>query len=113
MGDRGQVHLGDLDASVPDRLRGTVDVLTANVPYVPTAELQYVPHDGEPVAALDGGADGLDWTRRLVDCAPRWLRSGGVLLTEIGGDQEAAVRELLADWDDVTIDDQIVTARRR
>ena len=82
-----EVVTADVDDGVPAELEGTVDVLTANVPYVPTGALQYVPHDGEPRAALDGGDDGLDWTRRLVDVAPRWLRPGGVLLTECAADQ--------------------------
>lgn len=82
-----EVVTADVDDGVPLDLAGTVDVLTANVPYVPTYALQYVPHDGEPVAALDGGPDGLDWIRRVVDVAPRWLRPGGVLLTECAADQ--------------------------
>jgi release factor glutamine methyltransferase len=77
----------DVDAGVPAELEGRVDVLTANVPYVPTSALQYVPHDGEPVAALDGGEDGLDWTRRLFACARRWLRPGGTVLTEVARHQ--------------------------
>jgi release factor glutamine methyltransferase len=82
-----EVVASDVDSGVPPELEGSVDVLTANVPYVPTAELEYVPHDGEPLSALDGGADGLDWTRRLLACAPRWLRPSGVLLTEVGEPQ--------------------------
>lgn len=82
-----EVVPSDVDDGVPAELEGSVDVLTANVPYVPTGALQYVPHDGEPLAALDGGADGLDWIRRVVDVAPRWLRPGAVLLTECAADQ--------------------------
>jgi release factor glutamine methyltransferase len=82
-----EVVESDLDAGVPTDLAGTVDVLTANVPYVPTGELPYVPHEGEPLRTVDGGADGLDWTRRVVDRSPRWLRPGGVLLTECARDQ--------------------------
>jgi release factor glutamine methyltransferase len=58
-------------------------VLTANVPYVPTPELAYVPHDGEPDAALDGGPDGLAWLNRVAETAPRWLKPGGTLLMEL------------------------------
>ncbi|WP_345713677.1 putative protein N(5)-glutamine methyltransferase, partial [Kineococcus glutinatus] len=57
-----QVLLGDLDAPLPDRLRGRVDVLVAVVPYVPSGEVALMPAEArlhEPRAALDGGADGL------------------------------------------------------
>jgi len=87
-----EVVAADVDDGVPRELEGRVDVLTANVPYVPTAELTYVPHEGEPDAALDGGADGLDWVRRMIEVAPRWLRPGGVLLYEQPGDGSAAER---------------------
>src|SRR4051794_4468002 len=69
-----EVFASDVDGGIPPELEGRVDVLTANVPYVPTSELPFVPHDGEPASALDGGADGLAWVRRVIDLAPRWLR---------------------------------------
>jgi release factor glutamine methyltransferase len=72
----------DVDAGVPRDLEGRVDVLTANVPYVPTPELPFVPHEGEPESALDGGPDGLDWIHRVIELAPRWLRQGGTVLME-------------------------------
>jgi release factor glutamine methyltransferase len=78
-----EVVASDVDAGIPGDLAGRVDVLTANVPYVPTSELALVPHDGEPDAALDGGADGERWMRRVRELAPRWLRPGGVLLMEL------------------------------
>jgi release factor glutamine methyltransferase len=84
-----RVVAADVDDGVPVELEGRVDVLTANVPYVPSGELAYVPHDGEPDTALDGGRDGLDWFRRVVAVAPRWLRRGGSLLTELPEDAEA------------------------
>ena len=87
-----EVVAADVDDGVPAELEGRVDVLTANVPYVPTAELRYVPHDGEPESALDGGADGLDWLRRVKEIAPRWLRPGGILLYEQPGEGSAAER---------------------
>ena len=73
----------DIDAGIPAELQGRVDVLTANVPYVPTPELPFVPHEGEPPAALDGGPEGLDWIHRAFEIAPRWLRRGGMLLVEL------------------------------
>jgi release factor glutamine methyltransferase len=87
-----EVVASDVDAGVAAELEGRVDVLTANVPYVPTRELAFVPHDGEPDAALDGGGDGLDWVRRVIAVAPRWLRPGGVLLYEQSGEGSAAER---------------------
>ena len=92
-----QVVAADVDDGVPAELEGRVDVLTANVPYVPSAELAFVPHDGEPDGALDGGRDGLDWVRRVAAVAPRWLRPGGSLLVEVAEDARAraAVEELM------------------
>ena len=90
-----EVHESDVDHGVPRELEGRVDVLTANVPYVPTADLQYAPHDGETDDALDGGADGLDWVRRVAEVAPRWLRpNGGTLLLELAAHQADAQRSL-------------------
>jgi release factor glutamine methyltransferase len=89
-----EVYASDVDAGIPRELEGRVDVLTANVPYVPTTELAYVPHDGEPVVALDGGPDGGEWLRRVRLVAPRWLRRGGVLLCE--GPEDARVLEFRA-----------------
>ena len=77
-----EVVASDVDAGVPRELEGQVDVITANVPYVPSAELDYVPHAGEPNAALDGGSDGQRWVRALDAVASRWLRPGGTLFYE-------------------------------
>ncbi|WP_371596603.1 putative protein N(5)-glutamine methyltransferase [Streptomyces sp. NBC_00564] len=81
----GHVYEGDLFAALPDTLRGRVDVLAANVPYVPTGEVGLLPaeaRDHEPLVALDGGSDGLDILRRVVAEAPGWLAPGGCLLVE-------------------------------
>jgi release factor glutamine methyltransferase len=81
----GTVHVGDLDAPLPARLRGRVDVLAANAPYVPTAEIALMPpeaRDHEPSVALDGGSDGLDVARRVIAAARGWLAPGGHVLVE-------------------------------
>jgi release factor glutamine methyltransferase len=81
----GRVYQGDLYGPLPARLRGHVDVLAANVPYVPTDEVGLLPpeaRDHEPRVALDGGADGLDVLRRVTAAAPGWLAPGGHLLFE-------------------------------
>ncbi|WP_028265586.1 putative protein N(5)-glutamine methyltransferase [Arthrobacter sp. MA-N2] len=81
----GQVHEGDLFSALPDTLRGRVDVLVANAPYVPTDSIGMMPPEArlhEPLVALDGGADGLDVQRRIAEEAPLWLACGGQLLIE-------------------------------
>ncbi|MET8849544.1 putative protein N(5)-glutamine methyltransferase [Amycolatopsis sp. NPDC004625] len=80
-----QVHLGDLYDALPESLRGRVDVLLANVPYVPSDAVATMPPEArlhEPLVALDGGADGLDLARRVAREAPRWLAPGGTVLVE-------------------------------
>jgi release factor glutamine methyltransferase len=82
---RGRVYRGDLYGPLPARLRGRVDILAANVPYVPTGGVGLLPPEArvyEPRVALDGGADGLDVLRRVTAAAPRWLAPGGHLLVE-------------------------------
>ena len=94
------VHQGDLADALPQRLRGCVDVLVANVPYVPSGEIELLPREArlyEPRLALDGGADGLDVLRRVVALTPTWLVPGGHLLTETGEHQaDAAVGAMRA-----------------
>ncbi|MCB7135298.1 putative protein N(5)-glutamine methyltransferase [Cellulosimicrobium marinum] len=95
----GTAHRGDLFDPLPGRLRGRVDVLLANVPYVPTDQIALLPpeaRDHEARVALDGGGDGLDVLRRVADAAPLWLAPGGVLLTESGERQAAGAVEVLA-----------------
>jgi release factor glutamine methyltransferase len=90
----GRVYEGDLDAPLPRELRGHVDLMLANVPYVPTGEVPLLPAEArlhEPRAALDGGADGLDVLRRVAAAAPRWLAPGGHLLVETSERQAADV----------------------
>lgn len=86
----GQVYAGDLYQPLPAALLGRVDILVANVPYVPTDAVALMPAEArchEPRAALDGGGDGLDVLRRVVAAAPRWLAPGGHLLCETSEDQ--------------------------
>jgi release factor glutamine methyltransferase len=92
----GHVHAGDLFEALPSDLRGRVEILAANVPYVPTAEVAHLPveaRDHEPLTALDGGADGLDVLRRVAADAPRWLAPGGCLLVETSEHQAPAAVE--------------------
>ncbi len=88
--------LSDLYALV----KGKFDVITSNPPYIRTSEIDLLmPEVGkyEPRAALDGGADGLDFYKRIVKEAPAHLNAGGRLYLEIGSEQGEAVSTLLTD----------------
>ncbi|MHB1989023.1 MAG: N5-glutamine methyltransferase family protein [Acidimicrobiales bacterium] len=94
---RNGVHafVGDVDAPFCSEI---FDVVTAVAPYVPTAELGFLPADVQRYESrlfLDGGSDGLDLVRRVVGAAGRLLRRGGWLLVELGGDQDRALSSCL------------------
>jgi release factor glutamine methyltransferase len=98
-GGQVQVYEGDLYEPLPTTLRRRVDVLVANVPYVPAAAVELMPPEArlyEPRAALDGGADGLDVLRRVTAAAPLWLVPGGHLLIETSERQVAQTVEIFA-----------------
>ncbi|MFC9353871.1 HemK family protein methyltransferase [Arthrobacter sp. NPDC057013] len=81
----GEVHEGDLYSALPARLRGAMDILAVNAPYVPTASISSMPHEArvhEPRVSLDGGPDGLDIQRRVIAEAATWLSPEGHLLIE-------------------------------
>ena len=116
-------RLGDLDDPLPRSLLGTVDVLTAVVPYVPADALPFLPRDVlafESRRALDGGAGGLRLLSEVVARGARWLRPGGWLLLELGGGQAEPVEARMRDegYVDVEVltdedgDDRAIAARR-
>ncbi|MDA2815111.1 putative protein N(5)-glutamine methyltransferase [Nocardiopsis sp. RSe5-2] len=87
---RGRAHTGDLYSALPRGLRGRVDLLVVNAPYVPSAEIALLPPEArlhEPLPTLDGGPDGVDVQRRVAAGAPAWLAPGGHLLIETSGRQ--------------------------
>jgi release factor glutamine methyltransferase len=95
----GRVYQGDLYQPLPPALRGRVDVLIANAPYVPTAEVGLLPAEArshEPRTALDGGEDGLAILRRVTAAAPHWLAPGGHLLVETSERQAARMAGIAA-----------------
>ena len=90
-----EVYQGYLADPVPADLIDTFDVVVAVVPYVPSSEIVYLPRDVrnyEPLAALDGGIDGIELLQQAISAATRLLHPGGALLLELGGSQD----ELLA-----------------
>lgn len=96
---RERVYQGDLFDALPRELRGRVDVLLANVPYVPRGELELLPREArlhEHAVALDGGADGLAVLRRVMSEAAVWLAPGGSVFCETSEAQAASASEVIA-----------------
>lgn len=95
----GTVLLGDLFDALPENLRGRVDLLLANVPYVPTGAIPLMPpeaRDHEPRTALDGGYDGLALLARVAATARDWLSDGGSVLMETSAEQASRGLQHLA-----------------
>lgn len=93
-----QAHQGDLFGALPPHLAGRIDVLLANVPYVPTEEIALLhreARDHEPRPTLDGGPDGLDLARRVVDGAATWLAPGGQVFIEASDEQAPLLAEAM------------------
>ena len=93
------VHEGDLFDSLPADLHGRVDLIVANAPYVPTAEVGFMPAEArlhEPLVALDGGSDGVNVHRRVAANAPEWLARSGSLLIETSERQAALTEAAMA-----------------
>ncbi len=84
------MYEGDLFDPLPASLRGRVDLLVVNAPYVPTDAIALMPPEArehEPHITLDGGADGVDIQRRIAAEAAEWLAPGGHLLIETSREQ--------------------------
>ena len=105
-------------------MAGGYDIIVSNPPYIPTQELKDLQPEirYEPVIALDGGKEGLDYYRKLSGRAPYFLREGGLLITEIGYNQKDAVvdifqndknfrvLEVIPDYNNI---DRVVVAEKR
>ena len=108
----GRAHEGDLFDPLPESLRGRVELLLANAPYVPTRDIALLPPEArehEHLLALDGGADGLELHRRVIAGAPTWLAPGGRLFIEVSEAQAEVAASLMTDaglWVQTAIDDQ-------
>ena len=92
---RIQFFQGDGFAALPDKIQ--FDIIISNPPYIASAEittLQTEVRDYDPRAALDGGADGLDFYRRLAREAGDFLKPGGKLMAEFGDGQAEAIRQI-------------------
>ena len=95
LGVKAELRQGDLfDAVKGERF----DVIASNPPYIPTSELDALQREVrfEPRIALDGGADGLDFYRRIARSAPDHLAPGGAIFLEVGAGEAPAVLALLS-----------------
>jgi len=106
LGGRVLLHLGDGFAALPPAAR--FDLIVSNPPYIPAAEiatLQPEVRDFDPRLALDGGADGLAFHRRLAREAPARLKPGGGFFAEFGDGQAEAIQSLFAEagWDQIAV----------
>jgi release factor glutamine methyltransferase len=91
-GGRVRVVEGDWFAALPDQLRGEVDLVVSNPPYVAEGdELPPEVADWEPATALVAGTSGLEHLERIVADAPGWLRPGGSLVVELAPSQALPV----------------------
>jgi release factor glutamine methyltransferase len=93
----GHVYEGDLYDALPHSMRGRVNIIVANAPYVPADSVKLLPREArlyEPKVSLDGGEDGLDLHRIIAEKAPYWLISGGHLLVETSQMQAAKTYEI-------------------
>lgn len=122
-GERLSVLTGDLFAPLPAELKGRVDVVVSNPPYIPTSDLADLPAEvagHEPMIALDGGPDGLDVVRRIAVDAQEWLRPGGLIAIETDTSRAKEAANILAQWyegsevrQDLTGRDRIALGTRR
>ena len=115
---------GDLFDALPSKCLGALNYIVSNPPYIPTREISGLDRnvrEYEPSMALDGGADGLDFYRKIIKEASRWLASDGMVFLEIGCEQGAAVRKLLLEADmteiqilqDLEHRDRVAVARKK
>ena len=123
VGERVTILEGDLFTPLPESLRGTLDLVVSNPPYIPTADLADLPAEVagfEPRIALEGGADGLDVVRRIAEEAAVWLRPGGVVVMETDTSCAKEAARILSRWyedievrKDLTGRDRIAAGTRR
>ncbi len=115
---RVELYEGDWFEALPADLRGKIDVVVSNPPYI--AEHEDLPSEvieWEPSAALIAGPTGFEAIERIITEAPVWLRSGGVLVLEIAPHQREDVLAMCAGFDqvevrpDLTGRDRVLVAR--
>ena len=95
---RVSLHEGDWYEALPDALRGSIDVVVSNPPYIGTTEeLPPVVADWEPPVALWSGPAGDEAVRQVIDGAVQWLRPGGAVVLEVASHRARESARLAAD----------------
>jgi release factor glutamine methyltransferase len=87
-----------IECNIAEKASGLFDLIVANPPYIARHEIATLARevrDFDPVLALDGGSDGLDFYRAISAQAPRILAPGGLIIVELGKGQESAVRTIM------------------
>ena len=99
LSDRVKILEGDLFQGIKNMgLKNSVDIIVSNPPYIPEDEifgLQDEIKKYEPLWALDGGEDGLDYYRRIIPQSKEYLKNRGILVFEMGFDQGRKIKELM------------------
>jgi release factor glutamine methyltransferase len=123
LAERVTVLAGDLLGPVPEELRGHLDAVVSNPPYIPSADIPGLAEEVvgyEPHLALDGGEDGLAIYRRILSDSREWLRAGGLLAVELDERTvESAAKEAQEWYEEVRVvtdlagRDRVLLARRR
>ncbi len=95
LSNRIKLIKGDLFADIKERF----DLIISNPPYIKTADINKLDRDVsyDPLIALDGGYDGLDFYRRIADDAMLYLKEFGKIIIEIGHDQELTVKHIFTE----------------
>lgn len=112
-------YLGDLYSALPREFAHRFDAIVSNPPYIPSRNIKDLPLDvrSEPVLALDGGEDGLDFYRRIISGAPLYLKEEGILAFEVGYNQAQEVKSMMSSYSVYTVKDlsgieRVVIGRR-
>ena len=121
--EMNKVEVSFVQSDLFSRIPGTFDMIVSNPPYIVSSvisSLMEEVRDHEPLMALDGGTDGLDFYRRIVPESVDHLNPGGWLIVEIGYDQGDLVRSMFVDhqYKDVDVirdlggNDRVVLGRK-
>ena len=97
-----------------ENIDGRFDVIVSNPPYIPSGKIKKLDKavkDYEPICALDGGTDGLDFYRVIADNFRAHLNENGVLVTELGAGEAESVRKLFENYETEIIKDYSGTDR--